>query len=305
MKIRLFIFLIPVLGMVAYNTVYGQNMIKELPNGHHSLMHKNIAFEIDPDLGARIISAKIDENEVLLQERDGLQNWGSTFWPSPQSQWNWPPPREIHLGKYTADIHGAKLKLQSETDLDLGISVIKWYSFNEQQNCLEIEYQIKNDTDSSMQIGPWEIVCVPAENSNVFFPLGESPENVQSTLEFEDIDGIGWFEYNPDVLAGSQKIFNNAKEGWLAYINENNTLFVKSFPLLSSSEIAPGQGNVEVYVSKTFKYIELENHGKYTLLKPGESLEYTVRWYLLKIPESISNDSYSDELIDFVKSIID
>jgi hypothetical protein len=37
-------------------------------------------------------------------------------------------------------------------------------------------------------------------------------------------------------------------------------------------------------------YLELESQGAYTELKPGESLSYTVRWYLMPVnSESITS----------------
>ena len=58
-------------------------MIEHLQNGHFIIRHDKFLFEIDPDLGARIISAKINDSELLLQERDSLVNWASTFWLAP------------------------------------------------------------------------------------------------------------------------------------------------------------------------------------------------------------------------------
>lgn len=279
-------------------------MIEQVQNGHYIILHDNIGFEIAPNLGARVISAKINGDELLLQERDSLLNWGSTFWVAPQSVWNWPPPQAMHLGNYQSKIDSDRLLLTSNVDPKYGIITSKEFHYNEMKKCLEIHYKIVNETDSVQQYGPWEITVIPAEGAKVFFLMGGEPEGTKSNIKFENHNGIAWFKYEHEKMDVWHKIFNNPAEGWLAHINENKTLFIKSFELISPKDIAPGQGNIEVYISKKFKYIELENHGKYTILPPGESLSYKVNWYISSLPDTISEDQYSEELVKLVRKII-
>ncbi len=42
-------------------------------------------------------------------------NFGSTFWPSPQSAWDWPPPAEIGRSPYDGGLRGATVTLKSQT----------------------------------------------------------------------------------------------------------------------------------------------------------------------------------------------
>jgi hypothetical protein len=101
----------------------------------------------------------------------------------------------------------------------------------------------------------------------------------------------------------AQKLFDNSREGWLAYVH-GDLLFIKSFEVVPPESLAPGQGNVEVYVSKKFEYIELENHGKYNGIVPGASTAYKVSWHFRRLPEVILQDDYSKELIDFVRKVV-
>ena len=280
-----------------------QMMIDKTKGGAYVLSHGNIAITINPNLGARVTSAKLDNAEILLQERDDLVNWGATFWPAPQSRWNWPPPAAIHTGKYVSKIQGEKLIMESESDTTFGLRAIKTFAFGSEENSVSIAYQIFNDSDSAQKVGPWEISCVPA-GGIVFFPLGTIPENTQSNMTMENVDGIGWFRFEADKLQPWQKIFNNASEGWLAHVTKGGVLFIKSFDKVASGNIAPGQGNVEVYVSKEFHYMELENHGKYTLLQPGDSLSYQVKWFITQLPENVSGESFNKELVVLVRTTI-
>jgi len=280
-------------------SINSRSVIEKLKNEHFLLQTGELSFEIDPNLGARIISARIGEDELLLQERKDLLNWGSTFWIAPQSMWNWPPPEALHLGKYEAEIVKDKLVLKSEVDQQFGFRVVKTILITD-DNSLDILYQIINESDSVQQIGPWEVTVVPAIGAKVFFPTSNNPEGTNSNIKFPESNGISWFDYIPEELQEWHKIFRNPSDGWLAHINKNNTLFVKKFDVISPDEIAPGQGNVEVYISKKSEYIELENHGRYTMLNPGESLKYRVKWYIKKIDHEDFLGTPSCDLIDCV-----
>ena len=275
-----------------------------LQDGQYLIRSGNISFVVSPNLGARIISAKIDREEILLQERGDLLNWGSTFWLAPQSLWNWPPPEAIHLGKYKTEILGDTLILSSGIDPQFGLRVTKNLHYNDNDNCMEICYEVKNETDSAMQIGPWEVTVVPAEGAKVFYPSGVEPKDVNSNIQFDEVDAVEWFEYLPEKLDDWHKIFRIPKEGWMAHINDDRTLLVKTFETVSNKDLAPGHGNLEVYITKRSKYIELENHGKFSTLKPKESFEYNVNWYVTKLPEEISCDEYSRELVEYVDKLI-
>ncbi len=278
--------------------------ISQLANGQYSISHDSLSFLIDPNVGGRVLSAKFNEKELLLQPREELLNYGATLWPAPQSIWNWPPPYAIHYGPYASEIIDNKLILTSETDAKTGLGTSKTFGFNDSKGCLEITYTFLNATDSIISVGPWEIVCVPAIGSKVFFPMGSTPENADTTFTFEKQDGIGWFDYDPEKLDENQKLFNNASEGWLAHINADGLLFVKTFDKIPAEKLAPGQGNVEVYVSKAFGYIELENHGEFMNMAPGESLECHVQWYLSQLPGPLSGNGYNPDLIAHIRSLI-
>jgi len=287
------------------NTSNKQTSIVKLDNGFYSIEYNDQSFMIDPNLGARVLSAKINGKELLLQKRDLLVNWGATFWPAPQSRWNWPPPNAFQRGKFVPEVKQNQLILTGEVDPKIGLRAVKIFSFDEAKNCLEIEYQIINESESDANVGPWEIVCVPADGSKVFLQLGTTPENVKSSLAFDNLHGIGWFDYDAADLLPDQKLFTNTPEGWLAYINPEGILFIKTFEVVPAEQLTPGQGNAEVYVSKKMEYIELENHGEFAHLKPHESLRYKVRWFMSELPDSVSGKSMSPGLMEYIHDIIE
>ena len=52
-------------------------------------------------------------------------NYGSTFWPSPQTAWGWPPVAEIDHGPYRVEVEPAAIVMRSAVSPALGVSVDK------------------------------------------------------------------------------------------------------------------------------------------------------------------------------------
>jgi len=74
-----------------------------------SITCENLYFEIDSADGARISSFKLDDSQLLSVGSSSDTQNGSTFWPSPQSVWNWPPLAALDNKPYTSSINGNKI----------------------------------------------------------------------------------------------------------------------------------------------------------------------------------------------------
>jgi len=282
-----------------------KEMIYRLDEGKYELSHGMMSFIIDAETGGRVTSAQLKGKEVLLQHRDGLLNWGSTFWPAPQSIWNWPPPEALFTGSCQVDIIGNKLVLESRVDEKYLLSARKEFQISKPRNYLEVTYYLKNESDTTISVGPWEISCVKGAGSKIFFMNGSVPEGTTNSFNFPVINRVAWLDYNKAEWEEKQKHFNNSREGWLAYVSDQNVLFVKSFTVIEENQIAPGQGNIEVYIDSKSDYIELENHGRYRHLQPGQSLRYDVKWYLSQLASEFESLRLPNpELIQYVRDLI-
>jgi len=60
----------------------------------------NLSMTIDAAGGAKIRSFKYKDAEVISQS-PMRETFGSTFWTSPQNEWNWPPVAEYDKLPYT------------------------------------------------------------------------------------------------------------------------------------------------------------------------------------------------------------
>ncbi len=249
-------------------------------------------------MGGRIISYKMAEKEILTQASEH-ENFGSTLWTAPQSDWGWPPFAVLDEQEYQVEANGSQLKMTSKPDPKSGLQMIKTWSVVGKEKIL-IDYQIKNSSDIPKSVGAWDVSRVPC-GGLAFFPNGDEGKVPESNLKIDlQKKGINWIAIDKKPIEDHRKLFSAAKEGWLAYALDG-LLFVKQFPDTKPENYSPEQGEVEIYINKEKSYIELENHGPYTTLKPGESLSYTEHWYLISIPETTIPVPGNQEVVDLVR----
>jgi len=251
--------------------------------------------------GGRIISYKYGDKEILTQASEH-ENFGSTLWTAPQSNWGWPPFEVLDELKYKVEKVDSILKMTSDPDSKSGFQFEKtWWAV--ENNAIRIEYLIKNISGKAKSVGPWEVTRVPC-GGLVFFPDGGNGKVPVSNLKPDlQKDGIKWISINKKPIPDHQKLFSTANEGWLAYAFDGY-LFIKQFPDIQPQNYSPQQGEVEIYINKEKSYTELENQGAYRLLQPGETIKYIVYWYLLPIPETVKIEVGSQELVRFARKQI-
>lgn len=258
----------------------------------------NVRMRISEN-GGRIVSLTYRRRELITQESEH-ENFGSTLWTAPQLDWGWPPFSVLDKQKYDVLMSGNVLKMISEPDSVSGFQIEKVWK-KSGKNSVYISYCIRNISNRPQSVGTWEVTRARC-GGLAFFPEGESGNIPESDLKPDLIkNGISWFNIDKKPSAQNKKKFSTAKEGWLAYVI-NKLLFIKQFPDISLEDYAPQQGEVEIYVDKNKSYVELENHGAYRVLLPGESLVYPVIWYVL--PFSTKIEAGNEQLYELVRKII-
>ena len=149
-------------------------------------------FAVDAAKAGRIATFSLGGKNILTAPKNSEDNnWGSTFWPSPQSAWSWPPPAEIDPGPYQPRVQGASLVLESPTFPLLGLAVSKRFSVDAQKAMVTVEYGIANQGEKPCSVGPWEITRV-ASGGLTFFPMGEGApwKGPQELLPLRIEDGV-------------------------------------------------------------------------------------------------------------------
>ena len=263
-----------VAAFVGGNTLSAQTITKN-EDGKYSLSVGHVTLTVDAQKGGKIVSYRYDDKEILSQTKIP-NSFGSTFWTSPQSEWNWPPVPEYDTKPFNAEVAGDKLILTGEKSKRFGYRVRKELTTDKKDNAIVITYTIINESGETRKVAPWEISRVP-NGGILFFDAKEvTPANNMETMPFVYEKKAAW--YTLDESRKNRKINADGK-GWLAFC-DNGLLFVKKFPDLKPAEPAPAEAEIQIYVNTGKTFVEIEEQGAYTTLNAGEELSWSVRWYL-------------------------
>jgi hypothetical protein len=254
-------------------------------------------FEVDPQAGGRVTSFSLGGFDVLAGADVDASSYGSTFWTSPQSDWGWPPPAEVDRFPYSLVSQEDTLTLTGGPSLALGVRVTKQFSTDRARGAMVLKYTIHNHGKTPRRYAPWEVSRVHARGLT-FFPSGQPSTG---PLAVERLESGTWFVHDPDVLNETgQKAFSCGTQGLLAHA-AGGVLYVKSFPQVPLELQAPGEAEIEVYANN--RYVEVEVQGPYSVIDPGASVTWTVRWSLRKIPPSIVPFPGNAELLAFATRV--
>lgn len=263
-------------------------------DGLFTLKNGDVTMTIDVSKGGKVMSLKYQDKEMLSQSR-WPESFGSTFWTSPQKEWNWPPVPEFDKAAYTLIEQSAdRLVISSPVSQRLGMSVGKDFSIDATDGAIVVTYFIKNEGNEPRRVAPWEVTRVQNADGIIFFDAPVDSIWPAGLMNFEAKFGAVW--YRTDEAPRNRKV-NADGRGWLAYCTDG-LLLIKKFQDLKPNEPAPNEAEIQVYVNRGKTHIELESQGAYTLLQPGKQLSWTVRWYLLPVN---CEAQPSQSLIDRIK----
>jgi len=239
-----------------------------------------LKITVDPAVGGRLASLEFDGTSMIRTERDKENlHWGSTVWPSPQSQWNWPPPALMDQGEYMIKINEPKmLLLESPPNAYLGLTVKKRYHLRDPRT-LDITYQFFNEKDTTIQVGIWENTRIDYQGQISWATVRDQKIEVENISKVADETRL--------MLGGQKekkKIFINSDQGWVAY-QKNGVELKKTFPIISPKNLAKDQSPIEVYIDPVDGFAEIEEHGAYETLGPGAVATFRVRWNLRSLPK--------------------
>jgi hypothetical protein len=227
-------------------------------------------------------------------------NWGSTFWLSPQALWGWPPVAAHDSQAYTVtafDQHTVSLI----SEVAFGASISKTISLNpENPNRVDIHYSIHADR-AFEQIAAWEITRVP-RNGLAFYPVsGHFLDVTMGEMKYSlGQENIVWQSLFAQSKPPEGKLVANGREGWLAWASEG-MLYVKQSTPVSLANMAKGEGDIEIYVSDKLPYVELEIQSAAQTLQPGERLDWQVSWTLLPLPDDVEVSMGNPALLALVR----
>ena len=260
---------------------------------------------VDPAPGGRITSLKVGTTELLyLSTANNNLLWGSVFWYAPQTDWNWPPPAAHNTNPYTASLKGNVLVLVGGIDNASKLSFTKNFSGESADTSILLTYVIKNGGTAAKQAAPWADTRV-LPGGLTFWAKGPGPMKGQLSALVKEQGGWVWFDHaaGSSVSGNIPKVFADGS-GWLAHVNSEGQLLLMVFPDIAQSEAAPGEAETEIYTEPSQKLMEIEHQGAYASIRAGDSLAYTIRWYLRQLPSGAQKAVGNAGLTAFVQSLL-
>ncbi|MFO7368955.1 MAG: hypothetical protein R6X09_01655 [Bacteroidales bacterium] len=295
--------IIPVLFIcLTYIQIVLAQEVVPVQNGSlYSLTFAGQTFEVNAEKGARVSTFSIGDSNIIKQINGfDANSWGSVVWPAPQSEFNWPPPRLINNGVYSASIDGNVMTFASQTDKDgknNQMQVIKSFWVNESDTSFSVKYSLINKGTSPIKKAIWEIARVPL-NGISFWPTGSAGTWGALASSVQTSGDYSWINISKEPRR-RLKFFADGAQGWFAHIDESNRLFVKTFEDVDSADFADGEGEIELWIAENF--IELENLGVARTLNTDDALHYEAKWILRQLPDWVKPSIGDEVLIDFVK----
>lgn len=251
---------------------------------NHRVELGELGLEVDAVDGGRIVDFSLSGRNILATMTESPLAYGSSFWPSPQKDWDWPPPPELDAMPWEVAIEGRDLVLRSGTNAALGLSAVQRITLLEGAPVARIDLTLENQGATPRAVAGWQNTRM-RPGGLTFFPMaGEAL--APSAFPLEPRDGVAWFEHDAKAERRQGKVFADGEEGWLAHV-DGDVLFVKVFPPVPRDRQAPGEAEVELYVDPRGAFVEIEQQGPYETIAPGGSMAWRCHWLLARLaPEA-------------------
>lgn len=274
------------------------------------LESNSLKMEILPALGARVRSLRYRGTELLSGSEQHPDNWGATYWTSPQADWGWPPVSAVDTDAYASleTLGGVAFRSQP-AEFGGRLLHIEKHFRPVRSGAIDTEYVIENVGSTEFRMASWEISRVPA-GGLAFFPTGAaelSPIPPHSELVMEKLDGTSFYDHAAFAQGESRKIHADGSGGYLAHL-AGNLLLLKIFDDSGPEDQAPGEGECEIFANLDGKYVEVEVQGPYALVRPGERSSFTVRTAVVELPSGLTRAdrrglrSFADAQVNFFRS---
>ncbi len=268
-----------------------------------------MSLKVGTKCGGRIASLSYGNVEVLHRDTSLAVNWGSTFWPSPQVCWNWPPPAILDgcANAYAGAIVNSdtSIELNGAADNVTKLRFRKKMWMNSLDSSFQMRYTLVN-TGSAASWAPWQDTRIPA-GGLYFFPKGQNA--VTGTLANLTRDSLGmiWFRYDSTRVptTGTNKFFADGAQGWYAHVNSGRVLYIKKFTDTPLAKKAPDpEDEIGLYAENKRAFAEMEVQGAYASIPANDSMTWEIKWLLRRLPADMKVEVGNKALVDYVTATL-
>ncbi len=286
MKIIKFVFLLAFISAAFVGSAQKGNYIE--------IENKQIKLAVDLKVGGRVMEYSKNGNNVIFVRSEGTNNSDPDggrcdFGPEKLA----PPHPETWMGSW--ELVNQKpnyIKIKSQVAKQAGVQLIREFRLDENTSHLEFSQTIINVSDSLQRYCHWSRtfgekngICLAPINPNSRFPKGYMVYTGNNKLDFSPAGGIN-VQVRHGILEISgppenAKFVTDGSEGWLAYITQDNQLFIKKFDVFPDKIYGEMTGATVSLWYNTEGICEIEPIGPWEWIEPGKSISFTENWYLL------------------------
>jgi hypothetical protein len=266
----------------------------------------DLYFEVNPMLGGRVTSVKLGGASAANLLGGTMDNTGSVFWPAPQT-WPWPPTdagsiTNINDKPYTASTDATSITAVGANAASVNIAVTKKYAADLEKQAVVVTYTMTSMV-ANVMAAPWEITRFP-QAGVTFYPTGSTPIASGTATLPPTTTGAGctWLTAPATRPTGDQKMFADGTGGWLAHA-AGDWVVVKKFTDTPANQAAPGEAEIEIYLSSAADYMEVEQQGAYGAVT-SEMRDWTVTWFVRRLPQGVAPTAGNQALVDFVEGLV-
>jgi hypothetical protein len=203
-------------------------------------------------------------------------------------------PPDAHANGYTAQLQGSALVLKGSAD-----GVTKSIRLDTARRSVEVTYTRVNATSSTLRAGTLDFHRVASAGGLTFFP-GTPKLLPGSTLKLNVWQPVVWFAHDQARDAATIEASVAGSEGWVASVT-NGLVVVKvvddsAKPIISVASAYDA-------ASKHRPWVEIGERTSFEL-PPGATATSTLRLFVRKLPPMIAPKSGNQELVGFVRGII-
>lgn len=252
-----------------------------------TLGNGTIAVEITPDIGGRLLSARLsgkpnvlkigdavttEPNPAVTPESNNIEYFGHEIWVGPQSHWwtqqllndkrraaksVWPPDPYLILARNkVAEKNSQKVILHSPNSPISGVAIKKTYTLvNENPNQIQLDVEAKNIRDTKVAWDIWYNTRV-SYTAHIYVPVASMDDVRISHFADDTYEGLehsfseGFFS-----LENTNAVAKQGRKGKV-FIQpakgwmvafRDDQVLVIEFALQPVSSIHPEQGQIELY----------------------------------------------------------
>jgi len=235
---------------------------------------------------------------------------GDKAWPSPQADWNWPPPRGFDGSMYVASCTNGIVTMTGPVDQSYGIRVTRSIGLVSNLSVMLVKTVFERTSATARidkELGAWidcqatvtgESRCYSPVPASSIFPSGYTTNGSSiytASLPASFANTNGLVSFGRDPRAYHKLGFDN---GTLVLVGPRLSLRMDA-SRIGLANYPDGNCSTEVYTaSGADAYFELEMMGPLTKLSVGSQLEFTTVYSIYRRTETTS-DAEARKLLSF------